>query len=348
MGGPEPDCGLTAVIERSMRGDLEAFGELVSRFQDMAVGYAYSILGDFQLAEDAAQDAFVDAHRGIAQLRHARAFSSWLRTIVFKHCDRATRRKRAVLVSVDRVLESPSDEPDPLRALEERELGEMARRELEKLPEPSRTVVALYYMTGDAQTEIAAYLGVSTDTVKRRLRDGRRQLQEGFLHTLRDELQERRPSRDNTMKEHVMQIIAGSKEDHSEATYDILENSGRPGQFQWREGRIEHSHVDWSVSRVGTVDGEVVAAYGVFDMSMRIGSSTVRVGGNNWNAIHPDHEGREQEIFRQLEADSFDAMRGAGYDMAAQLRDGDALGHPSHLWLAGVRLDDRHRPAPCR
>jgi RNA polymerase sigma factor (sigma-70 family) len=317
MGGLEADTELAAVIERSMEGDLKAFEVLVGRFQDMAVGYAYSILGDFHLAQDAAQDAFVDAHRNIAQLRDARAFSSWLRRIVFKHCDRVTRRKGAVLVPVDLVPEQPSDDPDPLTALEKRETGQIVRQALAQLSESSRAIVTLYYMTGHTQAEIAAYLGISRATVKRRLRDGRRGLQQGFLHTLRDQLHEQRPSRNDRMKEQVMEIIAGSKQDHSEAAYSILEDSGRPGQFQWREGRIEHSHVDWSVSRMGTVGGEMIAAYGIFDMTMRIGSSTIRVGGNNWNALHPDHVERRQDIFCRLEAESFDAMRGAGYDMAA-------------------------------
>jgi DNA-directed RNA polymerase specialized sigma24 family protein len=48
---------------------LAAFGELVERFQDMAYGCAYSILGDFHLAEDAAQEAFLAAYRGLDRLR---------------------------------------------------------------------------------------------------------------------------------------------------------------------------------------------------------------------------------------------------------------------------------------
>ena len=77
-----PTSDLRAIIGKSVDGDLKAFATLVERFQDMAVGYAYSILGDFQLAEDAAQEAFVDAHRNIGQLREPKAFSSWFRRIV--------------------------------------------------------------------------------------------------------------------------------------------------------------------------------------------------------------------------------------------------------------------------
>src|SRR5579872_1407159 len=55
-----------------------AFGEIVRRFQDLAFGCAYAILGDFQLAEDAAQEAFLTAWRNLDQLRKAEAFPGWL------------------------------------------------------------------------------------------------------------------------------------------------------------------------------------------------------------------------------------------------------------------------------
>ena len=106
-----PTSDLTAIIEKSVGGDLHAFGILIERFQDMAVGYAYSLLGDFQLAEDAAQEAFLDTYRNIGQLREPRAFSSWFRRIVFKHCDRVTRTFKRVLVPLDAVLDQPSQIP---------------------------------------------------------------------------------------------------------------------------------------------------------------------------------------------------------------------------------------------
>jgi hypothetical protein len=49
---------LDLVIQQASRGDSTAFVILVQRFQDMAVGYGYAVLGDFHLAEDAAQEAF--------------------------------------------------------------------------------------------------------------------------------------------------------------------------------------------------------------------------------------------------------------------------------------------------
>ena len=50
------------LVEQAQTGDEQAYGELVQRFRDMAYGYAYAILKNFQLAEDAAQEAFVDTY----------------------------------------------------------------------------------------------------------------------------------------------------------------------------------------------------------------------------------------------------------------------------------------------
>ena len=57
--------------------------------------------GDYHLAEDAAQEAFVDAYRELRSLREPAAFGRWLCTIVFKHCDRLTRGKRPVLSGLE-------------------------------------------------------------------------------------------------------------------------------------------------------------------------------------------------------------------------------------------------------
>ena len=82
------------------------------------MAYATAILGDYHLAEDAAQEAFVDAYRELRSLREPAAFGSWLRTIVFKHCDRMTRRKRPALSGLESALDVASPGPSPHEALE--------------------------------------------------------------------------------------------------------------------------------------------------------------------------------------------------------------------------------------
>src|SRR5262245_40834429 len=102
---------LDAIVARARDGEADAFAVLVRRFQDMAVGYSYSILHDFQLAEDAAQEAFFEAYRTLSKLREPGAFAGWFRRIVFKQCDRITRRHVIATVPLDTTAEADSTRP---------------------------------------------------------------------------------------------------------------------------------------------------------------------------------------------------------------------------------------------
>src|ERR1051325_4564037 len=92
---------LATLIGRIRSGDEDAYAAMVARFQDMAVGYAYSTLRDFQLAEDAAQEAFFEAYRNLSKLRETAAFAGWFRRIVFKQCDRMMRGVKPTIVPLD-------------------------------------------------------------------------------------------------------------------------------------------------------------------------------------------------------------------------------------------------------
>jgi DNA-directed RNA polymerase specialized sigma24 family protein len=65
---------LNELITNAQSGDLAAYDQLVSRFQDMAVAYGYSVLSDFHLAQDAAQEAFVEAFYCLPRLQEPLAF----------------------------------------------------------------------------------------------------------------------------------------------------------------------------------------------------------------------------------------------------------------------------------
>ncbi|MBV8860211.1 MAG: sigma-70 family RNA polymerase sigma factor [Acidobacteria bacterium] len=121
-----------------------AFGELISRYQDMAFACAYSVLGDFHLAEDAAQEAFITAWQRLGQLREPGAFAAWLRRVVLTQCSRMTRGKRLKLVPLDAGLGVSSADPGPHADAERRELRERVQALVRALPEGERMVVALF------------------------------------------------------------------------------------------------------------------------------------------------------------------------------------------------------------
>lgn len=101
----------------------DAFSELVIRFQDLAFGCAYAVLGDTHLAQDVTQEAFIAAYHNLAQLREPRAFPGWLRRIILTRCARLTRGKHLAATSLD-VVDERHAQGDPALLWEQRELYE--------------------------------------------------------------------------------------------------------------------------------------------------------------------------------------------------------------------------------
>jgi RNA polymerase sigma factor (sigma-70 family) len=314
----ETETDLAAQVGASRLREPEAFAELVRRFQDMAVGYALSILGDLHLAEDASQEAFLEAYRRLDQLREPKAFGSWLRRIVFKRCDRILRRKRPPIVDLDpeRTTRDGGERPD--ETAEARDLRRHVLDAIRSLSGPLGETAMLHYFGGRTQPEIAEFLEIPLGTVKSRLHQGRKLLQDRLLALAHDSLQARRPSRDRRFEETVMRIIAPDEGTHGEAFYGFMDAPDVDwtpvSPEEYALGRIHDSHYDWKTSRIGTVGGEVVGAWNVYDIAMRIGAAEVRVAGLNGAKVASEHRGTDVE--RRLAEASFEAARDRGFDLA--------------------------------
>lgn len=194
------------MVRAAQAGDALAFAEIVRFYQDIAVAYAASILGDYHLAEDAAQEAFVEAYHKIASLREPAAFAGWFRTIVFKFCDRLTRRKQYRLAGLEAALEVASPEPSPHEILESREIEVSVWAAIATLSEAERQVVLLYYMGDHSQAAIAKFLEITPNTVKTRLYSARQRLRKHMAH-IEKNLHTARPSRDAKFAGKVQRMI---------------------------------------------------------------------------------------------------------------------------------------------
>ena len=173
------------LVERSRRGDLEAFNAIVAAYQDRVYNLCLRMLGSPQAAEDAAQDAFLSAYRNVGRLR-GRSVQAWLFRIASNACiDELRRRRRRPQLSLD----APSPESDPPRPLEiadpeagperralQSELRDALQAELLRLPPDQRLAVALCDIEGLQYEEIAVSTGSSVGTVKSRVSRGRARL----------------------------------------------------------------------------------------------------------------------------------------------------------------------------
>jgi RNA polymerase sigma-70 factor (ECF subfamily) len=164
----QPDAELVKAV---LDGDKQAFGVLVKRYERPVRAVALGVLGDYHLATDVSQDAFVIAYENLPGLRKPVAFGSWLLKIT----------RRCALDFVRRNHKEGSREPAVAEAIvnPNGELDEEKRwllTSVMKLPESERQVIMLRYFSGRSVKEVADILGRSVGTVTKQLSRAHRHL----------------------------------------------------------------------------------------------------------------------------------------------------------------------------
>ena len=178
---------VTQAQSYDMRERNDAFDHLARNFEGMVYAIAYRRLSDRQLAEDAAQEAFLTAYTCIAQLKDVRAFPAWLKRIALSKADRALRQQAPPITSFEAGADLPAAEPTPEASLEDSELRKRVRLAIAALPDLERDVTRDYYLLGESQREISERLNIPLATVKKRLQYAREHLRgllTGFNETL--------------------------------------------------------------------------------------------------------------------------------------------------------------------
>lgn len=217
------DDALILAVMRAQQGDARAFDALVRQFQNPAVAYARTLLRDPAAAEDAAQEAFVQAWRDLPRLTEAAAFGAWLRRIVFKFCDRVRRTARPTLPLAE-ALPLPDDQ-EPGWVVERADEAARVRAAIGALPCSLREATLLYYLTGHDIKEIAAFLALPPSTVKNRLHAARKRLRKELWTMAETILEEEKPSQNEAFAENVLARVLREFQ-QQEATDPQMVNRG--------------------------------------------------------------------------------------------------------------------------
>jgi RNA polymerase sigma-70 factor (ECF subfamily) len=170
------------LIQAACRGDSIAFGLLVRKYQDRLCTALLHVCGSHDEAEDAAQDAFVQAYLKLTTFAGGSAFYTWLYRIAMNRAI-SRRRKRRDETSVERTREATGLEPeDEAEQAEERLLREeragQVQRALAQLSTEHRAILVLREVEGCDYDAIAAILELPVGTVRSRLHRARLQLKE--------------------------------------------------------------------------------------------------------------------------------------------------------------------------
>lgn len=155
------------LIKQAQQGDRRAFGQLVRRHREGAVNVVYRMCGDADLAEEAAQEAFIRAWTNLPRYKPRSPFRNWLYRIATNVAVDALRSQKET-VDVESV-DVPDTESGPEVLTEVRERGERVRQAVLDLPPASRAVVVLREYEDLSYKEIADTLGIPIGTVMSRL-----------------------------------------------------------------------------------------------------------------------------------------------------------------------------------
>jgi RNA polymerase sigma-70 factor (ECF subfamily) len=171
------------IVARALAGEVDAFGEIVCRWERRIFALAYGILGREDDARDATQETFIAAFRNLSGFRGDAKVSSWLHRIAVNQCITRQRRARTRAEnSLEAETEMGGDKfvapahASPARQAEGRERSEAVRRAVMALPPELREVIVLKEFEDLTFQEIADTLDVPLSTVKSRLYTALKQL----------------------------------------------------------------------------------------------------------------------------------------------------------------------------
>ena len=172
------------LIYRILSGDAAAFRVLVEKHQKGVHALVWRKIGDFHYAEEITQDTFLRAYKKLSTLKDPNQFTGWLYVIANRLCIDWLRKQKFTMQSLEDTSVEEIDRAAYAHHISEQRQTETAENQREivkqllaKLPESERTVVTLYYLGEMTTKEIGKFLGVSVDTIKTRLRRGRKRLQ---------------------------------------------------------------------------------------------------------------------------------------------------------------------------
>ena len=198
------------LIQRILDGDQSAFTALVNKYQKSVHALVWRKIGDFHIAEEITQDVFLKVYKRLSTLKRPELFPGWLYVIATRDCVSWLRKKELPTKSLDAMPTAELEEIcytqyeancGEAAAIEHQH--ELVKRLLQKLPESERTVVTLYYLAEMKSEEISKFLGVSSNTIRSRLRRARERLEkeEHIIHEVLGSFQIPANLTENIMRE---------------------------------------------------------------------------------------------------------------------------------------------------
>jgi RNA polymerase sigma-70 factor (ECF subfamily) len=186
LESPEPEHE-SELVRRARKGDLQAYDDLVKRYQERIYATIYHMTSNHEDANDLAQDSFIKAFQALKSFKGGSTFYTWLyRIAVNKTINFLKQRKNRTHMSLNDIDFNAEHDTDLIALISEKtprrdaglnELQKKLNEALLKLSEPHRLVVVLHDVQGQSHEEIAEIMDCNIGTVRSRLFYARQQMQ---------------------------------------------------------------------------------------------------------------------------------------------------------------------------
>lgn len=156
------------IVDRVLRGDVDAYAILVERYRSRYARYAFHMLGNREDAEEALQDAFTRAYRSLVRCEDPERFGAWLFRILVNRCRtmgaRRGRRARTFVADESAILDAAEDHPADRTAWREE-----IDRALQQIRPEQREAFLLKYVEDMGYDEMSRLTGVGVSALKMRV-----------------------------------------------------------------------------------------------------------------------------------------------------------------------------------
>lgn len=185
-----------SLIQDCIKNDREAFNRLVLKYKDMVFSLCFRLIGDYDEANDCAQDVFIKVYENISSFKFRSAFSTWLYRIAVNICKNylssSKFRLRKRMISLNginnksntsekpktAVIDVPDNSSNPEKIYEKKEKEEIIQNAINSMAQKEKILVVLRDIEGKSYEEIVDITGIKIGTVKSRLARARQELRD--------------------------------------------------------------------------------------------------------------------------------------------------------------------------
>lgn len=184
------------LLHKAAQGDTRAFGEIIKKYQHLVYATAVQITRNPASAQDISQDTFISAFKELKNLRSGDSFAPWLRSITRNRALSWRKEQGRITLLEDAGAIKESLKPSQVEIEDERIETETFREGvqdiLSSLSDALRFPILLCYLNGISTAEAAHFLGIKEGTLRKRLHEGKKKLQDRIVRMAERTLQEYR------------------------------------------------------------------------------------------------------------------------------------------------------------